>query len=568
MKPRFVLLTLALVLLASTLFALQTPGAQPTSANDVFQDDVLVTTSQGASLRVVVMRKLGQRAAVPAVLFYTTYDQPFAINAGKKAVENGFVGVVVYARGIRGDIREYMPYEHDGADLYDVIDWISKQPWCNGKVGMYGGSYTGFAQWATAKRIHPALKTIVPQVAVMPGYDTPMENNVCASFLCLNWPNDTLQNPRLPQDLYTTWYQKGASYRSLDSLAGQPNRIFQTWLQHPAYDDYWQSLIPTPDEFARIRIPVLTTTGYYDGAQIGALRYLKLHYRYNKNAEHYLVIGPYDHRGAQSAPSASLMGYSIDPAANINLEDLAFQWLDYVLTDGKKPAILKDKINYEVMGGNEWRHASSLEHMATDTITFYLTDTPVGGRHLLSPQKPAKAGFLRQTVDLKDRQTQNNLFTQTILTGSLAGANALVFVSEPFTETVTISGTFSGRLTTVTNKKDLDISLGFYELMPDGKYFFLTRYLGRASLARNKSRRQLLRPGVRETVELRDIRMVIKQIGKGSRLAVALHVNKNPFEVINYGSGKNVYDETLNDAGEPLQIKWYNDSYISVPVSK
>jgi hypothetical protein len=61
---------------------------------------------------------------------------------------------------------------------------------------------------------------------------------------------------------------------------------------------------------------------------------------------------------------------------------------------------------------------------------------------------------------------------------------------------------------------------------------------------------------------------VIKQIGKGSRLVVALHVNKNAFEVINYGSGKNVYDETLADAAEPLQISWYNDSYITVPISK
>jgi uncharacterized protein len=568
MKPRFVLFTLALVLLASTVRALQTPGAQPTSANDVFQDDVLVTTSQGASLRVVVMRKPDQRAAVPAVLFYTTYDQPFAINAGKKAVENGFAGVVVYARGIRGNIREYMPYEHDGADLYDVIDWISKQPWCNGKVGMYGGSYTGFAQWATAKRIHPALKTIVPQVAIMPGYDTPMENSVCASFLCLNWPNDTLHNPPLPQDLYTRWYQGGVSYRSLDSLAGQPNRIFQTWLQHPAYDDYWQSLIPTPDEFARIRIPVLTTTGYYDGAQIGALRYWKLHYRYNKNAEHYLVIGPYDHPGAQRTPAPTLMGYTIDPVANVNLEDVAFQWLDYVLRNGKKPEILKDRVNYEVMGANEWRHASSLESIPTQTLTFYLTNTEADGHHLLSLKKPAKADSLRQTLDFKDRQTQNNLFTRTIFNGSLAGANALVFVSEPFTETLTISGTFSGRLTAVTNKKDLDISLGFYELMPDGKYFFLTRYLGRASLARNKSRRQLLRPGEKQTITLADVRLVIKQMGKGSRLAVALHVNKNPFEVINYGSGKNVYDETLADAAEPLQIRWYNDSYITVPISK
>jgi putative CocE/NonD family hydrolase len=276
------------------------------TVTDPIVQDVLIKTATGVSLHAVVMRpapasgRFAQASKRPAVLFYTAYDAPFATNAGKKAVEKGFVGVVVYARGIRGDLREWVPYERDGADLYDVIDWISRQSWSDGTVGMYGGSYTGFAQWATAKRLHPALKTIVPQVAVMPGYDTPMENNVCASFLCLNWPNDTAQNPPLPQDLYTRWYAQGSSYRSLDRLAGRPNATFQKWLQHPGYDDFWRSMIPTPSEFAAIRIPVLTTTGYYDGAQIGALRYMALHYQYNPKAEHYLVIGPYDHRGASA----------------------------------------------------------------------------------------------------------------------------------------------------------------------------------------------------------------------------------------------------------------------------
>lgn len=56
---------------------------------------------------------------------------------------------------------------------------------------MYGGSYTGFSQWATVKKIHPALKTIVPQVAVMPGFDTPMENNVQLN-LSLYWPHHSI----------------------------------------------------------------------------------------------------------------------------------------------------------------------------------------------------------------------------------------------------------------------------------------------------------------------------------------------------------------------------------------
>ena len=83
------------------------------------------------------------------------------------------------------------PYENEQDDIYDIIDWISKQEWCNGKVGMYGGSYTGFSQWSTVKNSHPALKTIVPQVAVMPGFDAPMENNVQMN-LGLYWPNDNI----------------------------------------------------------------------------------------------------------------------------------------------------------------------------------------------------------------------------------------------------------------------------------------------------------------------------------------------------------------------------------------
>jgi hypothetical protein len=96
----------------------------------------------------------------------------------------------------------------------------------------------------------------------------------------------------------------------------------------------------------------------------------------------------------------------------------------------------------------------------------------------------------------------------------------------------------------------------------------LTRYIGRASYAKDKTQRHLLQPGRKESIPLGDIRMVCKRVSKGSRLVIALQVNKNPFEVINYGSGKNVYDETINDANGPLQIKWYTDSYITVPISR
>jgi len=61
---------------------------------------------------------------------------------------------------------------------------------------------------------------------------------------------------------------------------------------------------------------------------------------------------------------------------------------------------------------------------------------------------------------------------------------------------------------------------------------------------------------------------VSKKIEKGSRLVALLNINKHPFEIVNYGSGKQVSDETINDAGAPLRIKWFNQSFLKIPVNK
>jgi len=47
-----------------------------------------------------------------------------------------------------------------------------------------------------------------------------------------------------------------------------------------------------------------------------------------------------------------------------------------------------------------------------------------------------------------------------------------------------------------------------------------------------------------------------------------LNVNKHPYDEINYGSGGNISHESMKDAGKPLQIRWFNDSYITVPVQE
>lgn len=540
-------------------------GQQAAPSENIYliQDSVLIPTRSGVDISAIIVRKKTNTTPLPAILFYTTYHQgeKDAI-FGKRSADRDYVGVVAYTRGIRTDIKNYAPYENERTDVYDIIDWMSKQPWCNGKVGMYGGSYTGFSQWATAKTIHPALKTIVPQVAVMPGFDVPMENNVEMS-LGLYWPNDNIyKRPFIRRSLPFEWFESGLAWQNLDSIAGAKNEIFQKWLQHPAYDSYWQSMVPTPKEYANINIPVLSTTGYYDGLQLAALEYFKLHNKYNKNANHYFVIGPYDHWGGQGGPAKNLMGYDIDSVANVSMMELAYDWLDYVLKDKPKPEILKDKVNYQVMGTNEWQHAPTMSQMNNDTLTFYLN------QKVLALEKPKKKSVEKQTADFRDRENQNNYYTPEIIFYTLDASNGLVYKTLPFENEFSINGTFSGNLLATINKKDMDVSLALYEQMPDGKFFFLTRYIGRASYAKDNSKRQLLTPGKKESIPFDKTRFVSKKISKGSRLVILLNINKHPFEIINYGSGKPVSAETINDAKEPLQIEWHNDSFIKIPVRR
>lgn len=565
-------------------FQAWTPLTEALTAEDddrryIADRDFLVKTPDGARIDVTVVRSRSAKTSLPALLYWTIYaGSENNFGQARNSAARGYAGVVAYTRGKGRSPEEPTPYERDGDDARAIIDWISKQTWSDGRVGMYGGSYGGFAQWAAAKKAPRALKTIVPYVANNPGNGLPMENNI---FLLPNyaWAFYVTNNKYLDNEVYfdaqrwnglnDKWYQSGKSYRDVDKVDGTPNKWLQRWLQHPAYDKYWQSLLPYQSDYAKINIPVLSITGYYgDGCD---LYYLKEHYKYNRNANHYLVIGPYDHFGSQGPrKSPVLRGYPIDPVAQIDTPEITFEWMDYIFRGGQKPKLVKDKINYEVMGANEWKHAPSLEKMSNQTLTLYLTDTKAGDRYELSKTKPAKSGSLNQVVDFADRKTTNNndYYPAPIVGGKPDLSNGFSFISEPFDAPVEVSGPFLGEIKATINKRDLDLGVVLYEVMPNGELFHLAYFIGRASYAKDMSVRRLLNPGKVESIPFDSIRIVSRKLSKGSRLLVTLNVNKHAYAQINYGTGKDVSDEDINDAKIPLQIKWHNDSYVKIPIWK
>lgn len=539
----------------------------------------LVRTPDGADIATVLARPRKDGERLPTLLRYTIYvDDEQALADARNAAARGYIGMVAYTRGKAWSPQAPVPFEHDGDDARAVIDWIARQPWSDGRVGMYGGSYDGFAQWAAAKTLPKALRTIVPWVANNPGNGYPIENSV---FLFVNygWPfyvtnekgsdNATYFNHERWGTLNDRWYRSGASYRDIDRIDGTPNPWFQRWLQHPRYDAYWQAMTPHGREFARIDIPVLTVTGYFDDGQQSALRYLKQHLAQRPDAEHVLLIGPWDHGGSQAArkPPAH-NGYAIDPVAMIDTPEITFQWMDHVFGGAPKPAILRDRVNYQVMGANAWKHAPSIDAMSRERKTLYLSATRTGEHHTLSEEPDATPSTLTQVVDFADRTTSlGDTYPDPVIGKTLGASSGLVFESAPFDAAVEVSGLFSGELHVTTNRRDLDFAVTLYERLPTGELFQLSYIIGRASHADDLTTRRLLTPGRKAVIRFDRTRMTSRQLQPGSRLVAAISVNKNAYAQVNHGTGKDVSDESIADAGAPMRVQWHTDSRIHVPIS-
>lgn len=574
------MLSLLVLLILSCSNGSSTDTSSKTEEQTYDIQDVQIPTRDGSMISGIVARKKGDTTPKPIILQYTIYvrDTGRDLESLKQSVNKGYVGVIAYTRGKRFSTDTIYPYEHEAKDVYDVIDWLSTQSWGDGRIGMYGGSYNGFTQWAATKKVHPALKTIVPYVANRPGMGTPMENNVFINpnyewsfYVGNNRYLDTVAGTdrQRYRRMQHQWWESGVAYQKMDSIDRTPNRLFQRWIKHPSFDSYWQKMAPYKEDFAHIDIPILSIDGYYNDSQNSGLYYLREHYTYNPKAEHYLIIGPYNHFGAQRNGAKEINGYIVDQDARIDTHEITYQWFEYIFNHGTKPQILKDKINFQVMGANEWRSAESLAAMSNNKLRLFLTKVKFKNAFVLHPKKPTQTGFYYQEVDFTDRNTSNNnYYPDPIITNEMDMSNGFNFVSEPFHQEMLVNGSFSGSLKVSTNKKDFDYGVTLYEVLPDGTYFHLSYIIGRASYAEDITKRKILTPHAIEIIPFSNTHLVSKKLAKGSRLMVHINVNKNPFSELNYGTGKEVIKETISDASIPLKIKWYTESFIEIPVWK
>ena len=515
----------------------------------IIEPEILITTKAGVELAATVVRKRNQKEKRPTAFQFTIYaDEAAHIKTAIHAAAHGFVGVVANSRGKRSSSNNITPWVYDGEDATSVIDWITKQSWSDGSVAMYGGSYNGFTQWAAAKHMHPALKAMAPYASASLITGLPYENNIAltgnyqwAHFVTNNktTDNSVYANWQKSNDLVSNFFESGRPLVGIPELDGKANPLFQQWLEHPSFDEFYQAMVPFQQEYAKINIPVLSVTGYFDGGQISAIDYLQRHYKYNENADHTLLIGPYGHITSQGKPNDYYSNYLLDEVAHQkDTEEIVFAWFKHVLFGNTKPSLLKDKVNYQLMGSNTWQHQASYKAMNETAVTYFLSSTSASdGKFTLRHKQEPQLAFTEQTVDMTDRKTQHNKAPWPLIQKALHEPNGLIYITDAFEKDYALAGAITGEFSIAVNKKDVDIGYNFYEIDKDGNAFHLNNYRSRASFADNMSKRQLLTPNSKTIVPIINARMTAKYLTKGSRLAIVLNVNKNSDAQVNMGSG-------------------------------
>ena len=545
-------------------------GGTPTPPIPDMQWGVKIPMRDGVMLNATVFQPHTQKEPLPVIFTFTPYIGDSYMDRAMYFAQHGYVYALVDVRGRGNSGGSFEPFVNEGKDGYDVVEWLAKQSYCNGKVTMWGGSYAGFDQWTTLKEFPAHLATIVPAAAAHPGVDFPFQDNIFGPYAeqWLSFTSGATSNANLFGAVAfwgaktREYYDGHQAFKEYDRIVGNPSAVFQKWLQHPIPDAYYDAMVPSPEQYKRIQLPILTITGHYDGDQPGAFTYYKRHMEYGTTEakqNHYLIIGPWDHAGTRT-PKREVGGLKFGEASVLDLNKLHTEWYDWVMKNRKKPEFLKKRVAYYVVGAGaeDWKYADSLESISNEKRTLYLDSNgkaeSVFQSGALSEKPAAGKAVDKWTYDPLDTRPGDaepdddaaGLTSQRELMNMYG--NGAVYHSEPFVAATEVTGFLKLSVWLAMDVPDTDLEAGVYEILPGGESVFLTGAAMRARYRESLRQEKLVTPGKTEKYVFDNFRFFSRRIEKGSRLRLFVRCPNSTNIEKNYNSGGVVVLETAKDA--------------------
>ena len=478
------------------------------------QLDLRVSMRDGVALSVDLFlpdAPGGAPPAWPTILQRTPYDNArrqtprfYWVEVARYFASRGYAFVSQDVRG-RGDSDgAWHPFMNEAEDGYDTVEWIAQQPWSNGRVGMMGGSYGGLVQWLTAREGPPHLTTLVSTAAAgRLMEELPYRHGKLRPPWAMWWLNMVAGRTVQPPELID-WPRviRARPAKDVDLAAGRRNTVWRTWLAHPTLDDYWRQM-GMLGRFARIDLPVLHITGWFDGDQLGQLYYWRQMAAHSPARDRqFLLSGPWDHAGTRS-PEPRHGELEFGDAAALDMNAIHLRWFDYWLRGhGAAPTDFAPGCRSRIflMGDNRWRDDPTWPPPSAAAERWYLrsggrANTAAGDGRLEPAAPPEGEPPDRYTYD-PDAPTPSSETPEGFPPSEvrldqrwlLGREDVLVYTSAPLAHPLEVTGHSFVVVEAATDAPDTDFAATLYDVFPDGRSMALCDGIVRASYRNDSGR--------------------------------------------------------------------------------
>lgn len=467
----------------------------------VDRSELMVKMRDGTGMRTYLALPR-DRGPFPVILIRSSYPFPDPPTTGFEFyAQRGYAIVMQHVRGRFGSEGDWLPYFNEGPDGYDTVEWIVRQSWCDGKVGMLGGSYLGWTQVATALEDHPALKAIVPHASPYP--PIPSIGASGGTFLFHQVPlwaaaihgslrNDISQMP---------WER---ILRSLPVLNILDNDIGASWhrLCVERYREH-QSRFFAKADFSRIP-PAQCIVGWHDHILHDTLDL------YSRLRHGSLILGPWSHGDYGRTVGDLDFG---DEVGSLNeLQQIqSLRWLDLYLKGIDTGLASEPRVRIFVMGRNRWRFENEWPPARSVSTEFFLHSKgsahTAAGAGALSTDRPeaespdcfvydpsdpvptlggansgpcGNAGLRRGPVDQRAAEARTDV---------------LVYRSEMLVQDLEVTGSVSVILYITTDVPDTDFTAKLVDVYPDGRVMGIQDGILRCRFRESFEEKLLMEPG-------------------------------------------------------------------------
>lgn len=332
-----------------------------------------VLTRDNIKLSTDVYLPADIRKNLPTILVRTPYGKEMNKETYYKFVQRGYAVVIQDVRGRNFSEGNWEPQLHEVEDGDDTINWIVNQPWSSKKVGMIGGSYLGYVQWAAAASNNPYLAALVSIVCAGSAFvDIPRRGGALISGM-LAWSFAVSQQIFKPELMVRDDWDEVLDIRPLNKIPekalGYKVNFLEEWLKRTDYDEYWAK-INWHDRCKNIKVPALIMSGWFDDNGMGTTEALDLTKDYPQGKRK-IILGPWQHSG-NSTYDLHNVPFGTN-ALRFDLDLIFLKWFDLHLKGIQNGIDKTPTVEYYTVGDNEWKTANNWPVESSKPTAIYLT---------------------------------------------------------------------------------------------------------------------------------------------------------------------------------------------------